>query len=200
MSFVNTLHTRLVFGRRVRELSKELTEIIPPGSNVLDVGSGDGTISARIAGSGKDISVVGIDVLLRPTSAIPVTQFDGLNIPFEDDSFDAVMFIDVLHHTTAPPALLAEAKRVSRKYVLIKDHFRDGILAGPSLRMMDWFGNAHHGVVLPYNYLSEKEWAEVYRGIPLQLLELKKKLNLYPFPTSLIFGRGLHFIALLEVK
>ncbi len=197
---INTLHTNLVFGRRVRKLVRALSEMIPAGSRVLDVGCGDGNISAQIAGSGKDISVLGIDVLVRPEPAIPVTQFDGSHIPFDDDSFDLVMFIDVLHHTTHPGKLLAEAKRVSRKYVLLKDHFRDGAFAGSTLRAMDWFGNAHHGVVLPYNYLSEAEWNQLYDGVQLRSVNLRTKLDLYPFPASLVFGRGLHFIALLETR
>ncbi len=51
----------------------------------------------------------------------------------------------------APARLLAEAKRVSRGGIVIKDHFREGVLADATLRFMDWVGNAQHGVVLPYN-------------------------------------------------
>src|SRR5438105_12297067 len=97
-SWLNTLHTRLVFQRRVRRLAKALSEMIPPGARVLDVGCGDGQLSAQIATLGDEVSVVGIDVLLRPERHIEVTQFDGTTIPFADSSFDLVMFVDVLHH------------------------------------------------------------------------------------------------------
>ncbi|MBA3962027.1 MAG: methyltransferase domain-containing protein [Chthoniobacterales bacterium] len=197
-NLLNTLHTNLVFGRRVQKLSEALGQMIPVGSRVLDVGCGDGQISARISENGKNISVAGIDVLVRPQPHIPVTQFDGTHMPFEKDSFDLVMFVDVLHHTEDPAALLAEAARVSRKYVLLKDHFLAGPLGGRTLRLMDWFGNAHHGVVLPYNYLSETEWNRIYNKVGLRVVQEKRTLGLYPIPANLIFGRGLHFVSLLE--
>ena len=199
-NLVDTLHTTLVFGRRVRTLAAALASMVPPGSEVLDVGCGDGQISAQLTKSGRDISVRGIDVLLRPNSHIPVTQFDGSKIPFPDASFDLVMFVDVLHHTQDPVALLAEARRVTRRYILLKDHFRTGAIGNLTLRLMDWFGNAHHGVVLPYNYLSESEWTQTYKNVGLDLVQLRRELGLYPFPADLLFGRGLHFLALLEKR
>jgi hypothetical protein len=66
------------------------------------------------------------------------------------------------------------------------------------LRLMDWFGNAHHGVVLPYNYLSEATWSKTYERVGLRVVQETRKLDLYPFPANLLFDRGLHFISLLE--
>jgi len=136
--------------------------------------------------------------LLRPKTHIPVAKYNGTTIPFEDASFDMVMLIDVLHHTESPAALLREATRVTRRYVLLKDHFRNGVFAGATLRLMDWIGNIHHGVTLPYHYLSETEWCRIYDQVAVRPVETKRKLNLYPQPANLVFGRGLHFIALLE--
>lgn len=199
-SLHNTLHTTLVFGRRVRKLAEALSSMVPDGSRVLDVGCGDGQISAQVAARRHNVSIVGIDVLLRPEQSIPVTLFDGTTIPFEDDSFDVVMFVDVLHHAEDPTALLAEAARVSQKYLLLKDHVRTGFVGKWTLRLMDWFGNAQHNVVLPYNYLSGPEWDEAYKTVGLQPVKTLSRLQLYPNPANWIFGRGLHFITLLEKK
>jgi ubiquinone/menaquinone biosynthesis C-methylase UbiE len=193
-----TLHAKMVFGRRVRILAQWLSHQIPIGASVLDVGCGNGQISAEIMQLREKVSITGIDVLLRPKCYIPVTQFDGKTIPFTESSSDVVMFVDVLHHTRDPKNLLTEAVRVTKKYILIKDHLRNGILSGPTLRLMDWVGNAHHGVALPYNYLSESEWQRIYDDLGLRLLEVETALGLYPQPANLIFGRKLHFIALLE--
>ena len=149
---------------------------------MLDVGCGDGQISAQIANQGQNISISGIDVLLRPHCYIPVTQFDGSHIPFPDASFDVVMFVDVLHHTKDPAALLAEARRVTRKYVLLKDHFRTGPFGNVTLRAMDWFGNAHHKVVLPYNYFSEPEWEATYKSGRLRATAAAKETGPVPVP------------------
>ena len=88
-------------------------------------------------------------------------------IPFRDKSFDAVMFVDVLHHTNDPSVLLGEAGRVARTAVILKDHCRDGMLANSTLRFMDRVGNAHHGVVLPYNYWPEAQWRETFEKLAL---------------------------------
>jgi hypothetical protein len=47
-------------------------------------------------------------------------------------------------------------------------------------------------------FLSETEWRRIYERIAVRSVETKRKLNLYPQPVNLVFGRGLHFIALLE--
>jgi SAM-dependent methyltransferase len=141
----------------------------------------------------------GIDIFLRPRLQIPVLKYDGVHIPHPDQSFDAVIFLDVLHHTTDPMSLLTEASRVSRKYMIIKDHSRDGFTAGTLLRFMDWVGNAPHGSVLPYNYWSSGQWRSAFGALGLKMSEYRGRLGLYPFPGNWIFERSLHFVARLEV-
>ena len=74
---VGALHAPLVFDRRTRVLARHLAELIPADAAVLDVGCGDGTISSMIAAARPDVSIRGVDVLLRPETRIPVELFDG---------------------------------------------------------------------------------------------------------------------------
>lgn len=194
---VGAFHEKMVFGRRVRRLTQQLVSLLPANSKVLDVGCGDGTIDSLIERESPSVSIEGIDVLVRPEARIPVRHFDGLHIPHADNSFDVVMFVDVLHHTDDPLPLLKEAVRVA-KTVVIKDHYREGFLAGPTLRFMDWVGNAHHGVVLPYHYLSNSEWETAFQSAGMRPVELRESLGLYPAPASWIFERGLHFLGRFE--
>lgn len=198
-SLLNAVHGTLVFGRRVRILADRLARCIPKNVRVLDVGTGDGSIVAEIAIQRPDVVFQGIDVLLRPLTHIPVSLFDGYRIPFEDNSFEVVSFIDVLHHTQDPSTLLREAARVARRYVLIKDHLREGAFAAKTLRIMDWVGNFGHNVVLPYNYLSEAEWRRLFADARLVIEHWDDKLNLYPTPFSILFDRRLHVITQLAV-
>jgi SAM-dependent methyltransferase len=193
---LGNLHAKVVFGRRVRILATHLASLIPKNSRILDVGCGDGTIDSLIVQQRPDVAIDGIDVLVRPRAHIPVKLFDGTTIPYPDGGFDAAMFIDVLHHTEDPLVLLREAARVA-KIVLIKDHFRDGLLSNATLRFMDWAGNAHHGVVLPYNYWSKAQWERAFSQLNLRATSIKNSLGLYPVPASWIFDRGLHFVARL---
>src|SRR5580704_19316764 len=198
MSAIGFLHEKLVFNRRVKTLAEWFAKLVPSGARVLDVGCGDGLISAVLQSRRPDLTVTGIDVLPRAHTHIPVEIFNGSRIPFADESFDVALFSDVLHHTPDPTTLLHEARRVATHSVLIKDHIRDGVAAGARLRFMDWVGNARFGVALPYNYWTEDQWHAAWQKIGLVSEEMVTRLGLYPFPANWFFGAKLHFIALLK--
>ncbi len=198
MKLVGKFHNTFVYSRRIRVLVEEICNLLPKNSKVLDVGCGDGNIDRLIMQRRPDVNIEGIDILQRKKTHIRVTQFDGDNIPFKDNEFDVVMFVDVIHHASNQLLLLEEAKRVSRKYLLIKDHTNNGFLAFSTLKFMDWVGNRHHDVVLPYKYWSYEEWVSVIGKLSLNITYWSKKLNLYPVPASWLFDRSLHFISLLD--
>jgi ubiquinone/menaquinone biosynthesis C-methylase UbiE len=193
-AILNTAHNSLVFQRRIRVLVGHLAAEIPRNARVLDVGTGDGSIAASIMRARKDIIIDGLDVMVRPSTKIPVARFDGTHIPAADESYDCVMMVDVLHHTLDPAALVREAARVSRHTVLIKDHLLTGLAAGPTLRLMDWIGNRGHDVALPCNYLAQGDWQRIFREIYLKVEHSIEKLNLYPVPLTWLFDRRLHAI------
>ena len=128
---------------------------------------------------------------------IPLDLYDGENLPFGDGSFDTCLFVDVLHHTTDPLVLLKEAARVARTNVVLKDHTMNGPLAYTRLRVMDWVGNAPHGVVLPYNYWPEQRWRDAFVALDLKVADWRYRLGLYPPPLSFLFESRLHFVASL---
>jgi SAM-dependent methyltransferase len=195
---VDFLHGRLIANRRIDVLTTWFAEMLPLSANVLDVGCGDGAISAILQTKRPDLRLRGIDVLPRPQTHIPVELFDGVSFPFEDGSFDVVLFSDVLHHTNETAALLREARRVAARNVVIKDHYREGVAAGARLRLMDWVGNARFGVALPYNYWTKLQWKATWQNLDLDPLRIETRLGLYPVPADWIFGAKLHFIALLQ--
>jgi SAM-dependent methyltransferase len=198
VSVLDLLHGRLIFGRRVHRLADVLVSCVPPDATVLDIGCGDGSIAHAMLQRRPDLSITGVDVLVRPETRIPVIGYDGSTLPFADDSFDAVCLVDVVHHADDPQQLLGEAARVSRDRVLIKDHVADGVLARPTLRVMDWVGNARHGVRLPYNYLTCAEWLDHIGRSGASVRTWDTDLSLYPPPLSAIFGRELHVVIDLE--
>ncbi len=200
MNVLDQFHQRFVHGRRVETLASAVTELIPPNASVLDIGCRDGLLSKRILDKRGDITIQGVDVLVRPMTNIPVTVFDGAQLPYEDKTVDVALFIDVLHHTTDPTVLLREAKRVARNCLIIKDHTKDGVLAGPTLQFMDWVGNARHGVALPFNYWPEKRWREELGKLELEIAYWTENLALYPWYDAWLFDRSLHFIARLTSR
>ena len=200
MSPAGRLHGTFVHPRRVTTLAAHAARLIPQGACVLDVGTGDGRLAAAIRERRSDVVIDGIDVLIRPDVAIPVTAFDGRVIPLPNRSRDVVTLFDVLHHAVDPTQLLAEATRVARTCIVLKDHMCSGPIAHLILRFMDEVGNRRHGVVLPHRYWNQRQWSDAIDG-----LRLRREvwdvggLGLYPPPFSLVFGDHLHVLARLGV-
>jgi len=198
MNFISGIHGAYVYRRRVSKLARQLVDLLPEGASVLDVGCGDGLFARSLMELRPDLTLRGIDVLIREATHIPVERFDGRQIPAESGSYDVVMFIDVLHHVEDPMPLLGEAVRVARQGIVIKDHTKNGLLAGATLRFMDWVGNARHGAALPYNYWPRERWQSAIDSLGLTTYEWRSDLGLYPWPANWFFDRSLHFIARLD--
>lgn len=198
MRVLDWLHGTGVHPRRVRILAGHLSDLIAKGTRLLDVGCGDGRLDRALLERRPDLSLSGVDVLVRQETVFPVTAFDGCTLPHPSGSFDAVMMVDVLHHTVDPEVLLRESARVAKESVVIKDHLREGWGAETLLRFMDWVGNARHGVSLPYTYWTREQWHTGFLHTGLTVDEWKEDLGLYPFPFDRVFGRSLHFVARLR--
>jgi SAM-dependent methyltransferase len=198
VSVLDRIHSSYVYPRRVRVLSEHLAELLPPGARVLDVGTGDGLVAASVLELRPDLSLEGIDVLVRPRLHIEVRPFDGMTIPHDDASFDAVMLVDVVHHAELPLELLTEATRVASRCLVVKDLTLEGLFAERTLQFMDDVGNARHGVALPHAYWSKERWLEAVELLGLRITAWRAALGLYPFPASLVFDRSLQFVARLE--
>lgn len=191
-------HHAFVSGRRTKVIADALAPLVPPGANVLDVGCGDGKIAILLTERRPDITIEGVEIAPRAGCSIPCRPFDGAHLPFPDNSFDVCLFVDVLHHTSDVTQLLGEAARVARACVLLKDHLRENAVDHSILRAMDWIGNRPHGVILTYNYQSRQDWQRHFSTCQLQAAHFSTDVPLYPFPFSLLFGRGMHFVAQLR--
>ena len=92
-----------------------LAGVVAGCDRVLDVGCGEGTLARYLSGEGHRVTGLDADASVLP-GAGPGPSFtlgDAEDLPFPDESFDAVTMVAVLHHVDAPRAL-AEARRVLR--------------------------------------------------------------------------------------
>jgi len=198
MKPIELVHTGYVAGRRVRVLAGHLARIVPANAEVLDIGAGDGKLLAELERQRPDLSLSGIDVLVRAHSHAAIEAFDGRTIPREDSSVDVTLLVDVLHHSCDAIALLREARRVSRRWILVKDHALEGLGAEVTLRFMDRVGNLRHGVAVPGHYWRAERWQATWEGLGLVVESWQTRLGLYPWPANFLFERSLHFLALLR--
>jgi len=98
-------------------------DMISSGS-VLDLGCGDGFFldllrQKGISGHGLDLSSDGVKKCLDKGIKAEVCDFAHEPLPFGDGAFDYVVMLDVLEHLYYPGKVLAEAVRVSKKFVVI---------------------------------------------------------------------------------
>ena len=90
------------------------------GERVLDLAAGTATSSAALAGSGAHVVVCDFSLgMLRVGKqadhrGVDLVAGDALNLPFADESFDAVTISFGLRNTADPVQALREMRRVTR--------------------------------------------------------------------------------------
>lgn len=90
-----------------------------PGEVILDLAAGTGTSSQPFADAGAyvvpcDFSLGMLQVGKQARPHLPFTAGDGTNLPFADDTFDAVTISFGLRNIVDPLAGLSELRRVTR--------------------------------------------------------------------------------------
>ncbi|HEX4590249.1 MAG TPA: methyltransferase domain-containing protein [Gemmataceae bacterium] len=122
--------------RRVRPLVRR-------GDHLLNIGSRDGRL----------------DLLLRRDPGCEVVVDPGhLPLPFSDDRFDVVLLVSVLHHVDDPRTVLEEARRVSRRQVIVLEDVN-------STRWDRLVFRAFHRWIqtlpTPYRKWSPEQWSQL---------------------------------------
>ncbi|MEX1117407.1 MAG: class I SAM-dependent methyltransferase [Terrimicrobiaceae bacterium] len=152
-------------------LLKSLAQLFPTRPcKVLDLGAGDGLMATAIGKFFPITQISGVDVVERvhPKACLDFATYNGINLPFLDNTFDVVMTCNVLHHVplSARSSLLAEVARVTRSTILIKDHLARGPWSRFSLGLADWVGNTPYGGMVHADYLDAPSWKHLLSALP----------------------------------
>jgi ubiquinone/menaquinone biosynthesis C-methylase UbiE len=184
---------RLAVFNRVRaavglrwELSPLLNAVaMPAGSRCLEIGTGLGWGTVGLLRTEPSLRVVTTDyedaILQRarvfieersPGSRVDYARVDAKALPFLTDSFDFVLSLYVLHHTTGYRAALAEIARVLRHggCLLVIDLMRPGFL--PQLPAS----------VAPEGVPTNVEWHELFRSSGFTIARWQTRYFLGPLP------------------
>lgn len=121
----NAMEIRATNPQQREFLDTYLSQIeFPTVARILEVGCGTGPVCRRVAELPNAKQVVGLDpspILLKVArelskdlSNLTFEEGDGRTMPFDDESFDIVIFHTVLCHIPHPEKALVEAYRVLR--------------------------------------------------------------------------------------
>jgi len=106
---------RWVEGRRLRESAR----LLAGAQNTLDVGCGAGNLLPYLSGriTGIDLSDSLLEqarTLVSGRADIKILKGNAEALPFEDNTFDALLCSEVLEHVEHPDKVLDEIHRVAR--------------------------------------------------------------------------------------
>jgi SAM-dependent methyltransferase len=135
---------------RINELEKILA-YFPIGCKVLEIGGGAGWQARWLVEHGYDVLAVDIsDSNYAQQRVWPVQEYDGVNLPFANESIDVIFSSNVLEHVSALPELLEEMKRVLKPNGL-------AVHVVPTASWRFWTSVTHYPSVLKKIYSKLKK-------------------------------------------
>jgi ubiquinone/menaquinone biosynthesis C-methylase UbiE len=144
------------------------------GERVLDVGAGTMEVAQELVKAG--MIVEGVDVIDINVTNLTLKKFDGLQLPYDDNEFEVVLLLYVLHHMPREKQaeLLAECLRVASRVVLVAEDVYENRLELEMVKMFDrtnaWLAKE---MALPLSFRKEREWREMFNKIGFGKVEAR---------------------------
>ncbi len=209
-----SVHKKLSHNHRIEILGKIISaQIVTLRSadnetKILDIGCGDMSLMETIQTYVDNVNPTCLDIYPLPEKFSDdlrwkkYRQFDGQNIPYDDNTFEFSILSDVLHHDFGNSFnLLKESLRVS-KFTIIKDHFQRSAYSRFMLKLMDIVGNWGYGVALPENYFTETSFKELLKDVNAVEVKRINNIELYShnYLLSKILKADWQFISIITKK
>jgi ubiquinone/menaquinone biosynthesis C-methylase UbiE len=156
---------------RAYDMALEIARFLPRGSEVLDVGCGNGFIAHHLSAM-LGTRASGIDLGATAAAPIDYRQYDGAGFPMPDKSFDAVLLCYVLHHAQDVSVMLEEVRRVLRNGGLAV------IYEDMPARLWDkglcWIHNQQwRGRTGPCTFRSDEEWRALFNSMGFEIVNAR---------------------------
>lgn len=165
---------RLRANRTVKELEKYLDK----KDSIVDIGAGTCNIDEILREKNFNVNPIDIGNSSFVDHINPLI-YDGRKIPFSDDAFSAALIITVLHHAPQNEKIIEEARRVSKKIIIIEDIYSGAIhkyitFFMDSLINFEFLGH-------PHSNRSDKEWRDLFLKMGLKLKDATYRKSAFPF-------------------
>lgn len=180
----NLLQKSRLFGKvnskiidyRSKGLIKKFEQYLNKNDAILDVGSGDCRVCEILKEKGYNVAPLDVKNLSCCDKVKPAL-YDGKKMPFKGNTFNVALILTVLHHTPNPVEIIKEAKRVSKRVIIIEDIYRNKIhkyLTNflDSLYNLQFIGH-------PHSNKTDKEWQSLFERLGLEIKDVE---HINPLP------------------
>jgi ubiquinone/menaquinone biosynthesis C-methylase UbiE len=172
LDFTVRRNPSLGLDKRAEDIVKLFENQISAQSQVLDIGGGWGFYAKPLAERGHHLTV--LDVVKPGYQKAPVVIYGGNEpFPFPDKSFDASMFITVLHHIPDHDLVIREAKRVTKKTLIVVEDIYHHALGRFWTVLRDRFYNFEY-FGHPCRFKKSKDWISLFTQYGFTLIEKKQ--------------------------
>ena len=165
-------------------------------ATALDVGAGDGWMARSLMAAGLLAKCTPVDVTRRKHVVLEPLLYDGERLPFDDLSIELCYAVDAVHHAADPLRMLRDMARVSRRFIILKDHLYESAAGAWVLRILDEIGNRRFSIGSPGHYQRGFAWFDVLRTAGF---EARTVIHPAPCHAGLLgLTNRLQFVALFE--
>jgi len=158
---MNQLLTDIGGAPRTRAIVRAIQPYLRDGS-VLDIGAGACQV-ARYLHKKLKLDVTAVDVVDHNLTKFPLVLYDGKRLPYKAAAYDTGLLVFVLHHAPDITGLLREARRVSKRVIVIEDtpvwRWERWLW-----RKMDYFENhaQHADIDIAHEALTVDAWRQLF--------------------------------------
>jgi ubiquinone/menaquinone biosynthesis C-methylase UbiE len=190
---INFLHRNILLRKliysindiRAKYIIRKIFPFIRKNDRILDIGSGPCNICRILKERGFNITPLDVQNMSFVDNIKPIL-YNGVKIPFDDYIFDVALLITVLHHTIDPDKIIIEAKRVSKKIIIIED-----IYSNVLIKYLTYFFDSLTNFEFkdhPHSNRNDNQWKDTFEKLRLKLIDFKYN---YYFP---VFKQGTYIL------
>ena len=168
-NFLREFVYRVSFSR-AEKIIGQIELHLKKNNRILDIGSGTCAVCEILQSKGYETTPLDVMNLSFNKDIKPIL-YGGEKIPFADNKFDVSLIITVLHHSPNPNRILKEAKRVSKRIIVVEDIYRNSLH-----KFLTYFFDSIlslHFFNHPHNNKDDKGWKNTFKNLGLNLINAK---------------------------